>query len=209
MSVNKKQENFLSNLTNQAQVQANAYAKAFSFRQEYNENFAITKTYDLLDMSTDLLKVFYGVTVGKIDDFISRNCRGYTRFWTDEAVDTQEHGKQARAIMNASDRKHSKTKQADFLVRLTNYAVVQMFMYAMTEVLKKDYEENFAAGQGYDLASLTQEELDTFGVSVAGVANFITYNCTAYINFWTNEDVVQGDHGVYARAVMDNVTYIN
>jgi hypothetical protein len=191
-----------------AAVQVDAHAKAFSFKQEFAENFDVGKPYDLLGMSTDLLTVFYGVTVDKIEKFISRNCADYINYWNNQTVNTQEHGKQARAIMNSSVRKHSKTKQADFIVRLSNYAVVQMRIYALADVLKKDYDESFDTGEAYDLASLTQEELDSFGVSVSGVGDFIDNNCADYVDFWTNQAVAQADHGQYARAVMNNATYI-
>lgn len=209
MSVNKKQENFLTNVTTYAATQVSSYAKAFSFKQEFKENFDIGKTYNLANMSANILKVFYGVTVDKIEKFITRNCSEYIKYWQNQVVDTQEHGNQARAIMNSSTRKDIKTKQADFIVRLTNYAVVQKDMYAKAYLFKDDYDESFDTGEAYDLASLTQEELDSFGVSVSGISDFIYNNCVGYINYWTNQAVVQADHGKFARAVMNNATYIS
>lgn len=209
MSISTKQANFLSSITLFAKEQADIYAKAFSLHQEFNENFDVDKTYDLLNMSTNLLQVFYGVTVDKIEKVISRNCVEYTNYWDNQAVTQHEHGKQARAIMNSSTRKHSKTKEADFIVRLTNFAVEQKRMYARALLFYQDYAENFDAGEAYDLVSLTQEELDSFGVSVAGVNAFVTNNCSGYVNYWTNQVVVTADHGEYARAIMNNATYIS
>lgn len=94
--MNSKQTNFLAGIQNHAYYSSVLYSRAFTFREQFQEDFIAGKTNDI--SIEDLSQ--YGFTYTNVLSYVNQNLLQYQNFWTNKSVGTAEYGKFARAVMS-------------------------------------------------------------------------------------------------------------